>query len=71
MTRSTELEAVYGNPLQLGVTKVKDGYNFAVRSFTDELTLEIYPVTASGDKNDSPLFTVDMDEAYRFGDVLP
>lgn len=70
MTRSTELEAVYGNPLQLGVTKVKDGYNFAVRSFTDELTLEIYPVTASGDKNDSPLFTVDMDESYRFGDVF-
>lgn len=64
------MKAVYGNPLQLGVTKVKDGYNFAVRSFADELTLEIYPVTASGDKKDSPVFTVDMDETYKFGDVF-
>lgn len=54
-----------GNPLQLGVTKNLNGYNFAVRAFENEIKLELYK-----NKGNKPFETVVLDKNYKFGDIF-
>ncbi|MGN0407874.1 MAG: hypothetical protein ACI4EJ_06430 [Bacteroides sp.] len=63
------MNTLHGNPLQLGVTKTDNGYNFAVRSFAGELTLEIYEKNIDGSSL-KPLFTVNLDESFKYGDIF-
>lgn len=62
------MNITHGNPLQLGAAKTEKGYNFAVRSFADEITLEIYQNVKGSGAN--PEITVNLDKSYKFGDIF-
>lgn len=63
------MNIIHGDPLNLGVTKTEKGYNFAIRSFTDKLTLEIYRNGQEGYES-APEITVNLDKSYKFGDIF-
>lgn len=63
------MNITHGNPLQLGVTKIKNGYNFALRSFADEMVLEIYK-NNEPHNGFNPEITVNLDSSYKFGDIF-
>lgn len=63
------MKTIHGNPLQSGVTKTNGGYNFTVRSFAENLTLEIYD-NVGNEKYSKPAYVIDMDESFRTGDVF-
>lgn len=60
-----QIKTATGNPCALGVTETEDGYNFAVVSKQSGIILNLYR-----EGEEIPLFVIDMDEKYKFGDIF-
>lgn len=60
-----------GNPLTLGVIKLGYGYNFAVRSLSCNIKLELYEISKmKPGKEKNPDIVVELDKSYKTGDVF-
>jgi glycogen operon protein len=65
------LDIKKGNPVRLGVTRLENGYNFAVRSGLECIELELYRIDdARQDKRKAPDILVELNREYKTGDVF-
>ena len=60
-----QLRVSIGNPMNPGVNRIEDGYNFAMVSRNKEIVLNLFEKGS-----EKPLYSIKLDEKYKFGDVF-